>query len=54
MDIIRVVKDVILITPWIISIMAVLIVMIPVYLFLLLWSNLIFIIENIGGDKKWK
>tara|TARA_R100000152_G_C6568665_1_gene36810 strand:+ start:89 stop:253 length:165 start_codon:yes stop_codon:yes gene_type:complete len=54
MDISRTIKDVILITPWIISIMAVLIVMIPVYLFLLLWSNLIFIIENIGGDKKWK
>ena len=51
MDIIRVVKDVILITPWIISIMAVLIVMIPVYLFLLLWSNLIFIIESIGENK---
>ena len=47
MDISRTIKDVILITPWIVSVLCMLILMIPVYLMLLLWSNLIFIIEEI-------
>jgi hypothetical protein len=49
MDISRSIKDVIFITPWIIAVLIMLIVMIPVYLSLLFWSNLIFIVKRIGG-----
>jgi len=47
MDISRTIKDVIIITPWVISVLCMFVLMIPVYLMLLLWSNLIFIIEEI-------
>ena len=49
MDISRTVKDVILITPWVISILCMFIIMIPVYLMLLLWANLIFIGKKTKG-----
>jgi hypothetical protein len=49
MDIKRGLKDVILITPWIIAVLCMLVMTIPVYLLLLFWSNLIFICEKVGG-----
>jgi hypothetical protein len=44
----RTIKDLILITPWIVAVLCMLIVMIPVYLLLLFWSSLIFIYEKLG------
>jgi len=51
MDIVKTIKDIILITPWIISLICVTSVILPVFLFLLLWSNLILIIERLIGVK---
>ena len=48
MDISRTIKDVILITPWIISLILFVVVMGFIHLFLLFGYSLIFIYERIG------
>jgi len=47
MGIIKRLEDVMFITPWIVSVLCVLIMIIPVYLFLLFSSYLIFIYERL-------
>tara|TARA_Y100001963_G_C6655802_1_gene387987 strand:- start:234 stop:407 length:174 start_codon:yes stop_codon:yes gene_type:complete len=49
MGIIQLTKDVILITPWLLSLFTFSIIMGILYLFLLFTSNLIFIVERLGG-----
>ena len=46
MDISRGIKDIVLITPWIISFILFTCMNLFIYLFLLLWSNLIFIYKS--------
>ena len=54
MDISRTIKDVILITPWLLSLFLFSIVMGITHLFLLFVGNLIFIYENIKGKQYGK
>ena len=46
----RTIRDIIFITPWIIAILSMMIIMIPIYLLMLLWSYLIFIYERVGEE----